>query len=126
MKFKTLRKIDTKEFVRIYEMFDVFDLSTSEMPDLMTAQTTMEDLMKYYGDNFSPNELNIELVELEVNISGEIGADIRNKLTPMKNLIMMLKDNIYITRNGDIKMQKLFKKEIKNCEESITYLKNLL
>lgn len=122
MKFKTLREIDTKKFVRIYGMF----ISISETPDLIPVQTTTEDLMKYYGDKFSLIELNIELVEIDVDISGEIGADIRNKLSPMKNLIAMLRDNINITRNGDIKMQKLFKKEIKKCEESIEYLKNLL
>jgi len=124
MKFKTLRKIDTKEFVHIYEMFDVFDLSTSEMPDLMTAQTTMEDLVKYY--KFSPIELNIELVELDINISGEIGADIRNKLTPVKNLIAMIINIPHVFRNGDVKTQALIKKEIKKCEESIKYLTNLL
>ena len=113
MKFKTLREIDTKEFVHIYEMFDVFDLFTSEMPDLMTVQTTMEDLIKYYGDKFSPIELNIELVELDINISGEIGADIRNKLTPMKNLIAMIINIPHVFRNGDVKTQALIKKEIK-------------
>ena len=124
MKFKTLRKIDTKEFVHILTLTEI-SLFTGEMPNLMTVQTTMEDLIKYYGDGFSPIDLNIELVELDVIVENEIGADIRNKLTPVKNLVTMLKNAVFL-RNGDVKMQAIIKKEIKKCEESIKYLTNLL
>jgi hypothetical protein len=37
-------------------------------------------------------------VELEVNVTSEIGADIRNKLSPMKNLIAMLKDSFFFAQ----------------------------
>lgn len=51
-------------------------------------------------------------------------ADIRNKLTPIKNLVAMLKMiNTPLTENSDF--NKLIKKEISNVSESIEYLQNL-
>lgn len=50
-----------------------------------------------------------------------MGADIRNKLTPPNNLCAMLK-----IKDPDTKTKILINKEIKNTENSIEYLKNLL
>jgi hypothetical protein len=58
----------------------------------------------------------------------ELGADIRNKLTPPNNLIAILKQcNITHKNNGvNTTFDKLIKKEITNTQNSIEYLKNLL
>lgn len=59
---------------------------------------------------------------------GEVGADIRNKLTPPNNLIALL-NNFKIEYKGDDingRMDEILKKEIKNVEFSVDYLKNLL
>lgn len=58
----------------------------------------------------------------------EVGADIRNKLTPPNNLIALL-NNFKIEYKGDDingRMDEILKKEIKNVEFSVDYLKNLL
>lgn len=46
-------------------------------------------------------------------------ADIRNKLTPMSNLITMLENGLI---NADIETHKLVQQEIKQCKISIEYL----
>lgn len=51
----------------------------------------------------------------------ELGADIRNKLSPPKNLCALLK-----IKEPDTKVNILIRKEIKNTENSVEYLKNLL
>jgi hypothetical protein len=45
--------------------------------------------------------------------------DIRNKLSPIKNLIAMLEDHLC---KGAIKMHPLILKEIEQCKESLKYL----
>lgn len=57
----------------------------------------------------------------------EIGADIRNKLTPMKNLLALLET--YNAENDELKREILMKyiiKEIEASKFSIEYLTNLL
>ena len=50
----------------------------------------------------------------------ELGADIRNKLSPPKNLCALLK----VAQDKDV--QELIAKEIKNTEKSVEYLSKLL
>lgn len=45
--------------------------------------------------------------------------EIRNKLTPIKNLITMLENGLAM---GSIELHPLILKEIKSCKESIEYL----
>lgn len=47
--------------------------------------------------------------------------DIRNKLSPIKNLIAMLENGLV---KGDIEMHDLVLKEIESCKESLSYLSN--
>jgi hypothetical protein len=45
--------------------------------------------------------------------------DIRNKLSPIKNLIAMLENGLV---KGNVEMHDLVLKEIEQCKESIAYL----
>ena len=122
MKYKTLRRIDTKEFIHIIGS----RAYTCDIPDLLVDTVMMDDLLTHSSVDVSKYLFeNAELIELDVNICGEIGADIRNKLTPMKNLVAILKNAVFL-RNGDVKMQAIIKKEIKKCGESIKYISNLM
>jgi hypothetical protein len=128
MKFKTLRKIDTKEFVHIYVMGATLSTFAGEMPNLMTASTTMDGIKEYYGNEISPVVWdNLELIELDVNVSEDLGADIRNKLTPFKNLLAMIIDFDNETNEGKkFFMKVMIANNMKKCEESIEYLAKLL
>ena len=121
MKYKTLRKIDTKEYINIYA-FSSFGF-TSEIPQLLSINTNIETMRNSLPDtDFS----NYEMIEVEVLNSGEIGADIRNKLTPLKNLLAILKNKNNIYNLDEIKYDKLMKKNIESCEISIDNLTDLL
>jgi hypothetical protein len=55
-----------------------------------------------------------------------IGADIRNKLSPLLNLISLLERQKEVNDVMKVKLQKYIDKEIKQSKISIEYLKNLL
>ena len=57
----------------------------------------------------------------------EIGADIRNKLTPLKNLVYLIKryEEVKDSKNKAFIMDTILS-NINQCEISIEYLKNLL
>jgi hypothetical protein len=128
MKFKTLRKIDTKEFVHIYVMGATLSTFTGEMPSLMTAETTFEGIREYYGDEISPTVWdNLELVELNVNVSEDTKAEVQLKLEPFKRLLSALKAYDTETNQG----RKFFLRAViishsKYCEKSIEYFANML
>ena len=62
--------------------------------------------------------------------SGEVGADIRNKLTPSYNLLALLelyfKDNVAHATEERANLVRLIKKEMVKSKESIKYISNLL
>lgn len=133
MKFKALRRKDNKEFVHLGDNYCGYEISvfTSDMPKLMGANTTMDDIIKHCGGKFHDSVIQEwELVELDILVkddSESIGADIRNKLTPIKNLLKMLKAYDFEKNEGKkflIKM--LIIREMKNCENSLEYLQDLL
>ena len=62
---------------------------------------------------------NIEVTDTERDI---IIADIRNKLTPIKNLLALLYCD---QKNGAITLSPYIKKEMQQVKESINYLSNL-
>lgn len=62
---------------------------------------------------------NIEETDTERDI---IIADIRNKLTPIKNLLALLYCD---QKNGAITLSPYIKKEMQQVKESINYLSNL-
>lgn len=125
MKAKTLIRKDTKEYVHIYS-FGLYGLEpyTCELPQVFPLTADIELLKKITSDiDFS----NYDLIEIDVLNSGEIGADIRNKLTPLKNLVTMLnyRENITDTELYT-ELSRLIIKEINQCKISIDYLANLL
>jgi len=133
MKFKALRKKNSKEFVHI-EMNSSFKcllgVYTTEVPRLQPITASIERLKELYegydlrGWSFD----DFELVELDIIDGDTIGADIRNKLTPLKNLISMLR--ALKTRKMDKDTRKrikdLVQKEMEQGDISIDYLTNLL
>lgn len=57
----------------------------------------------------------------------EIGADIRNKLSPLKNLVAMIRD--YNEESSPATRSRIWKRieaELEQCEISIEYLIKLL
>ena len=57
--------------------------------------------------------------------SKKIGEDIRNKLTPIKNLIAIL-ENSDLMYHGKTEMHFLAEKELQQAKENIEYLSKLL
>ena len=133
MKVKALRYKDTKEFVHIEEVFDDEpQIFTSGLPKVQPITATLETIKDYIENNdyFEDLEIDwdrIELVEfyfIELDI---IGADIRNKLTPPKNLVALFEtyfDTICEVRREAL--AKLIKKEMKQVKKSVDYLAKLL
>ena len=58
--------------------------------------------------------------EMHQQMADEIIADIRNKLSPIKNLITMLENQI--NRDDYVKFHDFVEKEIENSKQSIKYL----
>ena len=55
-----------------------------------------------------------------------IGADIRNKLSPMKTLVSLLEKQKDVDDEMKVKLQKYIDDSIAQSKISIEYLKNLL
>lgn len=130
MKFKALRKKETKEFVEIQKFSGINMVFISELPNPQPMSATI-DLMKeiYYGElsdgvNFDFDDF--ELAEFEMYEANTVGADIRNKLTPPKNLVAMLER--YFDENNEIPDETLLiyiKKGMAQTKISIDYIANL-
>lgn len=134
MKFKALRKKDTKEFVEIHDFDGTNILFVSEIPNLQPMTADKDSLQEYFShmtkpfSNFSVDDL--EFIELELiddEFKPSIGADIRNKLTPLQNLLSLL--NLYFKEDSEenkAKLKPYILKELQTCDKSIKYLSNLL
>ncbi len=140
MKFKALRtKREPHEFVEIsfhnhdeYPDKGTWIISTSGLPNLQPITATMELMKVYYNQQKVPlpPEINLddyELVEFDCIESGVVGADIRNKVTPILNLIalcdIILKDEH--TEKKEV-IKSLLKKEMETSKICIKYLIKLL
>ncbi|MFA5207063.1 MAG: hypothetical protein WC428_00035 [Candidatus Paceibacterota bacterium] len=134
MKFKALRKKETKEFVEIQEFGGMNVVFTSELPNPQPLTATIDLMKQVYVGKF-PADFNFddyELVEFETFEINTVGSDIRNKLSPPLNLVSLLR--IYFTETGDrlfdenskAKILPFIKKEMDNAEKSIKYIANLL
>lgn len=125
MKAKTLIRKDTKEYVHIYSFLHGLEPYTCELPQILASTADIETLKKINSDiDFS----NYELIDIDIINSGEIGADIRNKLSPLKNLVTMLNEREKYTNDSKIyvELSCLIRKEINQCKISIDYLASLL
>jgi hypothetical protein len=132
MKFKALRtKKEPYEFVELQDENGKCIVYTGELPNPQPMSAEIE-LMKQYYDQYHPlppeiNLDNYELVVFDCIESGVVGADIRNKLTPILNLIalvdILLKDEVPEKREV---IKGLTKKEMETSKICIKYLTKLL
>jgi len=121
-----------QEFVWIQEYGGEPQVFTSDLPYLQPETATIEGMKKLFEENDMYEGLDldldkVELVELEVIDSGEIGADIRNKLSPYNNLVSLVE--LYLKETNVDKqamLKKFIWKEIKQSKKSIKYIANLL
>ena len=130
MKVKALRDKDTKEFIHFFEMGEKTLIGTSIIPNVQPMSATIEMMESMYPKaNFAGlNAIeNFELVEYDFIESGEVGADIRNKLTPHKNLLALV-ELLLEEEDPDkyIKLKKFIRKEIVQSKECVNYLGGLL
>ena len=135
MKFKTLRtKREPKEFVYIDTIEGTMIMYTCDLPKTQPLTATLEDMKKYYENNPSlPGDLtmnDLEMVEFEMYEADTVGADIRNKLSPPKNLVSLLEAyfsaNVVHASEERTKLAKLIKKEMAQTKISVDYIANLL
>lgn len=140
MKVKALRYKkefnDFQEFVQIEEIGGEPMVFTSEIPKLHPETVTIEGLREYmeknedYYEGLDFDLDKLEFVEFELIETGVVGADIRNKLSPPKNLVAMLEDffddNVADAPKEREKLVEFIKKEMKQTEVSVEYLANLL
>jgi len=132
MKVKALRNKYTKEFIHIEALGDEPQVSTSELPKLQPETATIELMQKFYEEEDYFEDLEVrwekfEFVEFDLIEFGEIGADIRNKLTPSYNLVALVE--LFLKEEDSdkkSKLKKLIKKEIIQSKESVKYIANLL
>lgn len=135
MKFKALRYKDTKEFVHIEQLGEEPEIFTSEIPKLQPETATLEAMKEMFEDNdyYEGLELDwerLELVELEMFEANTVGADIRNKLSPPKNLVSLLEvfyeGRIAYATPERQKLHELIIKEMAQTKISVEYIANLL
>jgi len=126
MKVKTLRFKETKEFIHIMEDGSV---ATSATPDVLPETASLDALKKYYdisGQKLPENIDEMEVVEFDFIEAGEVGADIRNKLSSPNNLVGLLEDYFELVDTRKIDMKDFILKEMKQTKVSVEYLSNLL
>lgn len=131
MKFKALRHKETKEFIQIQNYGGVNMLFTADLPLPLPMSATIE-LIKTYHENYSPlpKEIDIndyELVEFEFYEAETIGADIRNKLTPVKNVLTLVR--LYDKEKNESRkylLKNIISREIKQSLKCIRYISKLL
>lgn len=132
MKVKALRDKDTKEFIYIMKLGEKFMVFTGEIPQVQPLTATMELMKEIYPlkecefDDFN----NFELVEFDLIEAGEVGADIRNKLSPPKNLVELLEvffgDKVAYASEERKELAEIIKREMKQTKVSVEYLAKLL
>ena len=105
---------------------------TSETPKLQPETATLEKMREYMESNDYYEGLDldwdkVELVEFDLIETEEVGADIRNKLTPYKNLVALVE---LLLEEEDVdkkmKLKKFIRKEIVQSKKSVEYLAGLL
>lgn len=127
MKVKTLRLKETKEFIHILEGGLV---GTCDIPDILAPTASIETLTLYYNSFYPEKEINydeLEVVEFDLIEAGEVGADIRNKLTPPANLVALLEDYLdwKTTRSKRRTLSKYINGEMVQTLINIEYLSKL-
>ena len=129
MKYKALRTIaEPYEFVHIDDVENInwCMVSTSDIPRVLPNSVTMEGLIDYYNKHEKLVDFErYELVEVELIEPNTTGADIRNKLSPIKNLLSILRSS-KVPLHENPKINEIIQEEIIRAESSIAYIANLL
>lgn len=120
---KTLRRKDTKEFASMHEggMF------THEHPYPLGDGATIEGIKEHCNEDEDIDWNQYEIIDIDYFESGVIGADIRNKLSPPKNLVSLLE--VYFDYPEEVDKDKLLKfirKEMNQTKISVEYISKLL
>jgi hypothetical protein len=130
MKVKALRYKDTKEFVHIMHMGEyACTVGTSEIPNIQPMTATLELMKEIYKDFSDINFDEMEFIEFDLIESGVVGADIRNKLGPIKNLLKLLSMHTefdsFDNRNPG-SLTRIIMEQIPVCEKNTKYLSDIL
>lgn len=131
MKVKVLRHKETKDFIHIERFGDNYEVLTSSLPKIFPMSATIELMKEIYPPDYSDFDFKkIELIEFELIEFGEVGADIRNKLTPPKTLVALLemyfKVKIAHASEERTELVEIIKKEMEQTKISIEYIADLL
>ena len=130
MKVKALRDKDTKEFIHFFQLGEKTEIGTSAIPNVQPMSATIEMMKSIYPRvKFSGiNDINnFELVEFDLIEVGEVGADIRNKLSSPNNLVSLIELFLKEREHGKkVKLKKFIRKEIIQTKKSVKYLAGLL
>lgn len=135
MKVKVLRykKEHNKfqEFVHIEDIGAGPEIFTSTLPKVLPETATLEGFRDYIetNDYYEGLELDwdtVELVEFDLVETGEVGADIRNKLGNYSNLVQMV-ELLLDEKDRKVKkeLKKLIRTEIVHGKKSVEYLAKL-
>lgn len=129
MKFKALRTItEPHEFVHIdiHQNLNFCSVGTSDIPQIQPETATLDDMIAYFSEKkLDVDWENIETVELELIEENSVGADIRNKLSTIKNLLAMLSSS-HVPLHENPKIHEYIEQEIKRAESAVAYIANLL
>jgi hypothetical protein len=126
MKVKTLRNKTTGKFLH----FQIDDFGATgrviecSLPELLDADITLEGLLDHYASTYPYIDTReFEVIEFDLIESEVIGADIRNKLSPIKNLIALI--GVYLLEKSagkKILMKGLLDRDIRQARISMEYL----
>lgn len=126
MKVKYLVNKITGEFADIVNMGGCSMIFTSELPIMpLNANCDNNKILKHLNETNSLDLSDYKIVVFDVIESDKIGADIRNKLSPIKNLTSLI-DVIDSFSLEDPKFIRVIKNESKRCKKVVKYLSNLL
>jgi hypothetical protein len=111
---------DSSYFDILDSLLEVFCIKVNEDDDNFDYPEFMQEIRNYIWDRCC-----LVLGVSEEKITETIGAKIRNKLTPIVNLIELNKIMIGNNKCTDKQLQDLISQTLEVCEESIEWLKNI-
>jgi hypothetical protein len=133
MKVKALRSKSTGKFLHFTQMkyedtiFEEGQMVESTLPELLESDITLEGLLDHYAMAYPQIDTSdFELAEFDLIETGTVGADIRNKLSPFKNLIALI--GVYMLEKSEgkkILMKGHINKDLKQARASLEYLTKL-
>lgn len=125
MKAKTLKNKTTGKYLHFtLDEHDDAIMVERNLPEILQADITLEGLLDHYAMTLPYLDTSeFEVIELDIIESGVVGADIRNKLSPIKNLLAVI--GIYFIEKSSgkkILLKGIIDKDIRQARISIEYL----